>query len=138
MNPSSELKLIESENKKRICVIDDDMDVIFILKNYLSEQAEFSCYSWSKYEGFLGLLNFIQSQNFDLFIIDINLPGINGFQIGENIRSALGSNIPIVYISQDKEIKKKVYEKDDCSIFLRKPLNKDALFEAINDAFIFH
>ena len=84
-------------NQANILVCDDEVEVADLLKHVLEREgfAVTCCHSG---DAALTLLN---AQVFDLAILDIMMPGIDGFEVCRQIRGgAAGSNtdMPIVFL----------------------------------------
>ena len=89
-------------NQANILVCDDEVEVADLLKHVLEREgfAVTCCHSG---DAALTLLN---AQVFDLAILDIMMPGIDGFEVCRQIRGgAAGSNtdMPIVFLSSKTE-----------------------------------
>ena len=51
-----------------------------------------------------GTLEWLKNRQFDLILLDINMPGMNGFEVCKRIRSDKGmSEIPIIFLSAESE-----------------------------------
>ncbi|MBP1932793.1 response regulator transcription factor [Ammoniphilus resinae] len=82
---------------KQILIIEDDQVIVEVEKDYLSAggfQVEIAT------NGDLGLRKALENE-FDLIILDLMLPGMDGFEICRQIR--LVKNIPILMVSAKKE-----------------------------------
>ncbi|MDR1620813.1 MAG: response regulator transcription factor [Synergistaceae bacterium] len=78
---------------RHILVIDDDVDLCALLKDYLqSEGFGFAC----AYLGSEGL-KLLNSRAYDIVILDVMLPEQDGFDVLREIRSI--SNVPVVMLS---------------------------------------
>ena len=82
---------------KKILVIEDELSIAELERDYL-EISGFKVDIESK--GDLGLIKAIK-EDYDLIILDLMLPNIDGFQICKQIRSK--KNIPIIMVSARKE-----------------------------------
>jgi len=82
---------------KKILIIEDDQSIGELEKDYL-EINGFSVKICP--EGFSGL-NCFKEEEYDLLILDIMLPGIDGFEILKRIRDT--KDIPILLVSAKKE-----------------------------------
>lgn len=82
--------------KKKIFVIDDEKDIQDIIQiNLRSEGYDVYCYS-SGEEALRGLKNVVP----DLFILDIMMPGIDGFEFCRRVRvSTEWNHIPVIFLS---------------------------------------
>lgn len=118
----------------KIAVVDDDNNYILIIKNELSNIL--SRLSYDKYEiqTFTDGETLLESNGrFDLFLLDIDMPTINGFDLADkfsrnNVSGGDGSSI--IYISNYEDL---VFESFKYSPlrFVRKKKLKDDLEEAI-------
>ncbi|MCK1991225.1 response regulator transcription factor [Peribacillus muralis] len=82
---------------KKILLIEDDVSIAELQRDYL-EIEDFKVNI--QHTGDAGLKQALQ-KNFDLIILDIMLPGVNGFEICKQIRAA--KDIPILIVSSKKE-----------------------------------
>jgi len=89
--------------ERRILIIEDERKIADTLKFGLSEhgyQVEVA------YDGTIGLRIFL-SYDFDLVILDINLPGINGFDLCKMIREK-NKKIPIIMLTSMGRLEDKI------------------------------
>lgn len=121
--------------QKAILLVEDDENFGSLLKNYL----ELSGYSvtWSK-NGAAGYSTFM-SGKFDLCILDVMMPYMDGFTLAEKIKEKT-KNIPIIFLTARK-MKEDIIRgyKSGAHDYLNKPfdieilmLKLDALFERTN------
>ena len=78
--------MAEAENKKRILVVEDESKIA-ITVIYNLQRAGYVCELAS--DGEEGLKKAL-SGNFDLILLDIMLPKMNGFEVCKRIREKLG------------------------------------------------
>ncbi len=81
----------------RILIIEDEEDIAYLEKDYL-EMSGFEVEISSR--GILGLEMALR-ENFDLLILDVMLPEMDGFEICRQVRAK--KNIPILMVSAKKE-----------------------------------
>ncbi len=81
----------------KILIVEDDLNILRLEQDYL-EANGFETSTAS--DGETGTESAING-DFDLIILDIMLPGINGFEICKKIRSE--KNIPIIFVSAKRE-----------------------------------
>lgn len=90
---------------------------------------------WSAHEPLLGL-ELAKEHKPDLILLDINLPGMDGFEVLKNLREGEGaSNIPILAISANamkQDIKKGLDAGFDD--YITKPIDINALMCSVRDA----
>lgn len=86
----------------KILIIEDDNDIALLEKDYL-EMNDFNVEIVK--EGYKGV-NLLKEVKYDLIILDIMLPNINGYDICKMIREEL--DIPIIMVTAKNEIVDKV------------------------------
>jgi len=84
---------MQSEQQKRILVVDDDEDIRDLLKEYL-EKNGFAVSTAS--DGQL-MHQLWPAQRFDLMVLDIMMPGDDGFTLCKEVRAK--SNVPIIMLT---------------------------------------
>lgn len=83
--------------KYRILIVEDDDDISMIEEAYL-EASGFETFIVSDGDKVLPLLHV---ENFDLILLDIMIPGKNGYELCKEIRGEL--NIPILMVTARTE-----------------------------------
>ena len=84
----------DSVQNLRIAVIDDDFVIQELIKNTFSETSAF-IYSFYDGDEFLKI---IDSEEFDLAFLDLNMPRVNGFMVLEAMQ-ARNINYPVIVLS---------------------------------------
>jgi two-component system OmpR family response regulator len=82
-----------SEQQKRLLVVDDDQEIRELLTEYLHKNG-FHVEAAS--EG-VSMRNIMSASHFDLIVLDIMMPGDDGFTLCKEIRSQ--SNVPIIMLT---------------------------------------
>ena len=115
---------------KKILVVEDEKDIQNIIKAFL-ENAE---YKVETADDGLEAINLIQKNNYDLIVLDIMLPKLDGFTVCEIIRK--NSNVPIIILTAltDEESQLKGFDKlaDD---YITKPFSMPVLLKHIEAIF---
>lgn len=115
---------------KKVLVAEDSSVIQNLLKKILLFE---NCKITSAKDGESVLKKF-EAEDFDLVIMDINLPKVDGVEATKEIRSAKNkkSNIPIIGISGNAK-NKPVSEFFDAGMneYLQKPLDYDKLIELV-------
>lgn len=90
-------------NKKRILIIDDELEITSMLQN-IFEAEGYTVMTANK-----GVDGIIQARRFNanIIIIDICMPDLNGYQVIQILRDEL--NIPIILLSAKQTEKDKIY-----------------------------
>ncbi len=86
----------------KILIIEDDPELSMILSSYLTKHGMEVI---SAEEPYLGM-SLLTQHDFDLIILDLTLPGMDGLEVVEKIRES--SNIPIIISSARDDITDKV------------------------------
>ncbi len=85
----------------RILAVDDELPIAQLLRVSL-ERAGYECVC--AYDG-LEAANLIEKETFDLILLDIMLPGVDGFQLMDYIRS---TGIPVIFLTAKNEVSDRV------------------------------
>ena len=80
--------------KKHILIVDDDSDILELLSFHLSKDYNIVCAS----DGSEALVKI--NSNFDLIILDVMMPILNGFDVCKIIKkNPETSNIPVIFLT---------------------------------------
>ncbi|UWX59310.1 response regulator transcription factor [Chryseobacterium oranimense] len=79
--------------KSKILYAEDDKTIAFLIQDSLESYYDINCYSDGR-----SALEAFNSQNFDICLLDIMMPELNGFELAQQIRDK-NSEIPIIFIS---------------------------------------
>ena len=100
MEPGSVLpEFWELERKPRLLVVEDDNDVGNLLKICFTELGMDVTVTVMGREG----LALFSTQLFDLVMLDVNLPDIDGFEVMRVIKSSSNKNVPVYFLTQRDE-----------------------------------
>ncbi|MBQ3114601.1 MAG: response regulator transcription factor [Clostridia bacterium] len=86
----------------RILVVDDDVNICELLRLYLEKEG------WEVLVAYNGIkaIELFKSQNPDFVILDIMLPGDDGFSICKTIRTV--SNVPVIMLTAKGDVVDKI------------------------------
>jgi CheY-like chemotaxis protein len=123
---------------KRILIVDDDPDITLTFKVALKEdyrdndnnKIRFEVYTYDN--PFVALSEF-KPNFYDLLLTDINMPGINGFELCQKILQ-LDVNVRICFISAAEvniEALREIYPKVSFGCFIKKPVTIDKLVKRL-------
>ena len=79
--------------KNNILIIDDDQDLSFVISDMLEGYG----YNVTAAESAEEAFSLLRENNFDLLLLDINLPDSTGFEICRELRRA--SDVPVIFAS---------------------------------------
>ena len=109
--------------KERILLVEDEISLSEVIKINL----EIEGYEVVVIENGIKAVETYQQQRFNLIILDIMLPGLNGLEVCEKIR-VNNSNIPILILSAKDESEDKIKGlKKGADDYLAKPFNLEEL-----------
>jgi len=113
----------------KVLLIEDDIQLNTTIKNFLTS-INFEIIS--VFDG-IEAIDYIDSENFELFIIDINIPSIDGLEIVKYIRQK-DTKVPIIIITASLELDnlKEAY-KNGCNEYIKKPFFLEELEIRINN-----
>lgn len=104
---------------KRIYVVDDDDEIRTLLKSYL-EKHQFTVFSADSGEAFLS--DFRPEQDIDLVILDIMLPGQDGFSVCRALREQ--SHVPVIMLTANSDEMDRIIGLEiGADDYLAKPFN---------------
>lgn len=76
-----------------VLIIEDEKELAELVQLYLAKEGIQTCWADSAEKG----LSQLSDENFDLIILDINLPGMDGFEFLQQFRQK--NNIPVIIVS---------------------------------------
>jgi two-component SAPR family response regulator len=126
---------------KRILIVDDDADLTATFKAVIEESNNNNDVSrrievHTSNNPVVTLSDF-KPNFYDLLLIDINMPHMNGFQLCEKIL-VIDINVRICFMSSleiNREGLREIYPSLGLGCFIRKPVTTDYLLEKIRSEF---
>jgi excisionase family DNA binding protein len=117
------------ELKTRIALIDDDNDIVELLKGYLNAEFEVTIYTETA-----NIIDKLVELNPDLILLDVKMPEKDGFEIIEELKvNRRTRSIPVIFISaltqSEYAIKGLKLQAED---YIRKPFNPEEIKLKIN------
>ncbi len=118
--------------RKKILVIDDDLDIRLGLNARLRANGYETVFA----EDGVGALSVARKESPDLILLDIGLPGGDGFSVLERLKTNTSlATIPVVVLSaRDAEENERRALEAGAEVFLEKPAENDDLLGAIASA----
>ena len=122
---------------KRVLIVDDDPDITFTFKagieysgNNNNHSSRIEVYT---YNNPLVALSEFKPHYYDLLLIDINLPNLNGFEFCQRILE-LDVNVKACFMTTgqiNREAFREIYPSISLGCFIRKPVTIDYLINRI-------
>jgi two-component system catabolic regulation response regulator CreB/two-component system response regulator ChvI len=119
------------DKMKKILVVDDEPDVCFVLEELLSENG----FVVDSFENPTLALEKFKAYSYDLVVLDIKMPELNGFALYREIKR-FNKKVKVCFITAG-EIYYNEYSDIFSSIpakyFIRKPIENEELMKRINE-----
>ena len=122
---------------KRILIIDDDIDIIFTFKKGLeAENSNKNSKTFFKvytYNNPLEALSQFKPNFYDLLLVDINMPKMNGFELSTKILE-LDVNVRVCFMSSgliNQEALREQYPSLSFGCFIKKPVTIEYLVRRV-------
>jgi len=111
-----------------VTMIDDNKDLLEVLSNSLSDSFSLQTFS----EPDQGI-EFIRNNHTDAILLDLHIPGKDGFQVYEEVKRAK-SNLPVLFLTGDSDVTAKVKGLEiGADDFLIKPVQTEELIARIRN-----
>lgn len=117
--------------QKQVLVAEDSS----VIQNITKKVLQFQNYHITAVKNGLQVLEILEKETFDIILMDINMPGMDGMECARQIRKlddSKKSAIPIVAITGNaKNYTIEDFREAGINEYLQKPLNFDALVETV-------
>lgn len=108
----------EKMNNLKVLIIEDDEKVASLMKNFLEEFSFIVDCVFTITDG----LSYIQKNDYDISLLDLNLPDFNGLDMLKSIKNHIA--LPIIVISAYSDIETKIQAfKYGASDYMVKPID---------------
>jgi len=128
---SPSLSSFNRHQYKRILIVDDDSDIAFTLRIGLeNNDAGMQVYS---YDNPVNALIDFKPNFYDLLLIDVNMPLMDGFQLCEKLLQK-DINVKVCFMTSGEinmDAAREVYPFMSIGCFIKKPITTDALARRI-------
>jgi DNA-binding response OmpR family regulator len=120
--------------RKRILIVDDEPDITFTLLAILQKGG----YEVFPFNNPLMALQSFKPHDYDLLIIDIKMPEMNGFELYQKLKEK-DSHVKVCFLTAVSEFRDYEQYKSDVSpkpnerYFVAKPVSEDDLLRRVND-----
>jgi DNA-binding response OmpR family regulator len=116
------------KNRMHVTIIDDNKDLLEVLTSSLSDMFAIESFT----EPDKGL-DFIRNNHTDAILLDLHIPGKDGFQVYEEVKRAK-QNLPVLFLTGDSDIGARVKGLEiGADDFLLKPVNTEELVARIRN-----
>jgi DNA-binding response OmpR family regulator len=120
----------EEIKRKRIMVVDDESDLTLFYRMSL----EYHGFEVETFNDPRDALSNFKTAYYDLIILDIKMPGMDGFELYTEIRKK-DKKVEICFLTASelyyKEFRMKEYSALDKSLFIRKPIGNEEMLKEI-------
>ncbi|MBW1807245.1 MAG: response regulator [Deltaproteobacteria bacterium] len=115
---------------KRILVVDDDPDIRVLEEKILKREG----YQVITASNGKAAIEAIKTEEFDLVLLDIMMPGIDGFEVSRFFRRELEcKNMPVVFVTaKDDADSMREGFRSGGTVFLSKPFTANQLMRVVN------
>jgi CheY-like chemotaxis protein len=129
-NPLMDQTATSNENKKRILLVDDEPDICMVYQIVL-EDAGYQC---SSYTDPVKALQEFKPDYYDLILLDIKMPVLNGFELCKRIRE-IDEIVHIVFITASEqyyeEFRNQHFPELGKINYIQKPIGNDELVRLV-------
>ncbi|MGI8832950.1 MAG: response regulator [Nitrososphaeraceae archaeon] len=119
------------QGQKRILAVDDEPDLTMIC----SLALQYHGFKVDTFNDAQEALSNFKSGYYDLVILDIKMPKMDGFELYEKIKEK-DDKVKICFLTTSElyyeEFRKKEYSALDKNLFLKKPIDNDDLLKEVN------
>jgi DNA-binding response OmpR family regulator len=130
VEPTSSLLSRDPQQYKRILVVDDNPDVVFTLRVGLESDPAMQVYG---YDNPVTALVEFKPKFYDLLLIDLNMPLLDGFQLAQNlVRRDL--NVRVCFMTAGElnmDAAREVHPLKSIGCFIKKPITTEQLIKRI-------
>ena len=116
-----------SESSYRLLIIDDDVDLSRMLSEYLTPEGIELTSASTGSQG----LNLARSQEYDLIILDVMLPGLSGFDVLKQFRESGGKTPVLMLTARGDDVDRIVGLEMGADDYLPKPFNPRELLARV-------
>ena len=117
----------------KIAVCDDNQEELHRVASLLEDYQEEKTVSISLrlFGSSVELASIAQQENFDLYLLDVLMPALNGIDLAREIRT-FNTAVPILFLTSSPEFAVESYTVHAAN-YLLKPVSRESLFSALND-----
>ena len=121
---------------KRILLVDDESDVCLALEKVLDENG----FTVDSYDDPLLALEKFRANLYDLVILDIKMPEMNGFALYREIKR-LDKKVKVCFLTAGEMyygVYSDIFSSLPANYFIRKPIDNQELMKRVNEIILDH
>ncbi|RYJ45411.1 ATP-binding protein [Flavobacterium beibuense] len=115
---------------KKILLVDDDKTQLSLLKEVFTDKKAIVTIEINA----LAVPDIVTKSNFDIILTDIQMPGIDGFELLERLQES-DFNLPIIALSGRKDLTDEYFKEKGFTAFHAKPVNVNQLLALVSNIF---
>lgn len=117
----------------KIAICDDDKNELFRILSVLADyQTQRNIeFSYKPFDNSTELASNLLQEHYDIYLLDVVMPGLNGIELAKEIRSS-DKSADIIFLTSSPEFAVESYTVK-ASNYLVKPVSRDRLVEALDD-----
>jgi two-component system, OmpR family, response regulator ChvI len=121
------------KRKKKVMIVDDELDLSLLLKTLLEENN----FKVDWYTDPVLALNKFKRNFYDLLLLDIKMPKMNGFELYRELKK-IEKRVKVCFLTALTELyeydkfKEEVSPKEDERYFIPKPIENEDLIKRVN------
>ena len=116
---------------KRVLLVDDEPDLNLTLKLTLKENG----FRVDSFTDPLSALENFKANLYDLIILDIQMPGVNGFELYRQIKK-IDDKVKVCFLTASEmyyeEFRKELFPALDNNCYIQKPIENETLIKRLN------
>src|SRR5919197_5556019 len=124
-------EVLHNQKKKRILLVDDEIDICMVYQIVLQD-AGYECIS---YTDSVKALQEFKSNYYDLILLDIKMPLLNGFELCKKIRE-IDKTIHIIFITASEQFYEEFRTQHFPELgkinYIQKPIANEELVKIVN------
>lgn len=121
------------KTRMHVTIIDDNKDLLEVLSSSLGDTFSLDTFSLDTFSEPEKGLDFIRNNHTDAILLDLHIPGKDGFQVYEEVKKAK-SNLPILFLTGDSDLDSRVKGLEiGADDFLIKPVATEELIARVKN-----
>ncbi|MFL6456703.1 MAG: response regulator [Nitrososphaeraceae archaeon] len=129
-NNNNNIKNVSSKGKK-IMIVDDEPDITSMLKIVLEDNG----FEVDAFEDAIVALKYYKASLYDLLILDIKMPEMDGFELYDEIKK-IDDKMKVCFLTASEmyynKLRKDKYSSLDKVLFIQKPIENEELVNIVN------